>query len=139
MMRRSLHIVLGVVFLLMAGCDNAIDPLVDDAPERYAVYGYLDMRKGVQTVRVEALRPTVFSDPRGLDGVEVRLTDDPMLPSEHYALQIQGVDAGRAVLRPGPGAEAVEVAFREPVSAITPGQAAVFYDRETVLGGGWLA
>ncbi len=46
-----------------------------------------------------------------------------------------------------PGAEAllsvkekdeVEVKFKSPQKAITPGQAAVFYDGETVLGGGWI-
>ena len=46
-----------------------------------------------------------------------------------------------------PGAEAslsiigdseVLVNFHHPQKAITPGQAAVFYDGETVLGGGWI-
>jgi tRNA-specific 2-thiouridylase len=32
----------------------------------------------------------------------------------------------------------VEVEFKEPQEAITPGQAAVFYDGEYVLGGGWI-
>ncbi len=32
----------------------------------------------------------------------------------------------------------VEIAFDEPQRAITPGQAAVFYDRDVVVGGGWL-
>ena len=32
----------------------------------------------------------------------------------------------------------VEVHFREPQFAITPGQAAVFYDGDEVLGGGWI-
>jgi len=32
----------------------------------------------------------------------------------------------------------LEVKFMSPQKAITPGQAAVFYDRETVLGGGWI-
>jgi tRNA-specific 2-thiouridylase len=33
---------------------------------------------------------------------------------------------------------AARVEFREPQSAITPGQAVVFYDGESVLGGGWI-
>ncbi len=32
----------------------------------------------------------------------------------------------------------VEVKFQSPQKAITPGQAAVFYDGETLLGGGWI-
>lgn len=32
----------------------------------------------------------------------------------------------------------VEVEFKKPQEAITPGQAAVFYDGEYVLGGGWI-
>jgi len=36
------------------------------------------------------------------------------------------------------GHEKVEVQFEEPQEAITPGQAAVFYDGEYVLGGGWI-
>jgi tRNA-specific 2-thiouridylase len=46
-----------------------------------------------------------------------------------------------------PGAEAllsakdrdeIEVRYRTPQKAITPGQAAVFYDDDVVLGGGWI-
>ncbi len=35
--------------------------------------------------------------------------------------------------------ETVRVTFDEPQSAITPGQAAVFYEGDLVLGGGWIA
>ncbi|HKA14438.1 MAG TPA: tRNA 2-thiouridine(34) synthase MnmA [Myxococcota bacterium] len=38
-----------------------------------------------------------------------------------------------------PGAEATVVRFDAPVSAIAPGQAAVFYRGDVVLGGGWIA
>jgi tRNA-specific 2-thiouridylase len=32
----------------------------------------------------------------------------------------------------------VEVVFDEPQRAVTPGQGAVFYDGDLVLGGGWI-
>jgi tRNA-specific 2-thiouridylase len=37
------------------------------------------------------------------------------------------------------GSEAAEVKFDEPQPAVTPGQAAVFYRGDRVLGGGWIA
>jgi tRNA-specific 2-thiouridylase len=36
------------------------------------------------------------------------------------------------------GADHAEVAFEGPRTAVTPGQAAVFYDGEYVRGGGWI-
>ena len=42
-----------------------------------------------------------------------------------------------ATLRPV-GADEVEVRFDEPVRAVTPGQAAVFYLEDEVVGGGWI-
>jgi tRNA-uridine 2-sulfurtransferase len=37
------------------------------------------------------------------------------------------------------GAEEVLVTFDQPQRAVTPGQAAVFYDGDVVVGGGWIA
>jgi len=34
--------------------------------------------------------------------------------------------------------QACEVGFNAPVTAVTPGQAAVFYRGDQVLGGGWI-
>jgi tRNA-specific 2-thiouridylase len=36
------------------------------------------------------------------------------------------------------GEAAAQIIFREPQRAVTPGQAAVFYHHEVVLGGGWI-
>jgi tRNA-specific 2-thiouridylase len=38
-----------------------------------------------------------------------------------------------------PGDRTAMVTFDEPQSAITPGQAAVFYEEDAVIGGGWIA
>ncbi len=43
-----------------------------------------------------------------------------------------------AVAIPGPGG-VVEVRFERPVKAVTPGQAAVFYRDDLLLGGGWIS
>src|SRR5512143_438806 len=42
-----------------------------------------------------------------------------------------------ATIIPAPGT--VRVEFDEPQAAITPGQAAVFYDGDVLVGGGWIA
>jgi tRNA-specific 2-thiouridylase len=46
--------------------------------------------------------------------------------------------AAPATLHPAAEPERVEVVFAEPQRAVTPGQAAVFYDGDLVLGGGWI-
>ena len=47
--------------------------------------------------------------------------------------------AASATLHPTSQADRVEVHFDEPQRAVTPGQAAVFYDGDEVVGGGWIA
>jgi tRNA-specific 2-thiouridylase len=46
--------------------------------------------------------------------------------------------AAPATLHPTAEPARVEVVFEEPQRAVTPGQAAVFYDGDVVLGGGWI-
>jgi tRNA-specific 2-thiouridylase len=47
-------------------------------------------------------------------------------------------EAAAATVSPALGAARVEVRFDQPQRAVTPGQAAVFYDEDLVLGGGWI-
>lgn len=76
---------------------------------------------------------------RGLVAREVNwLTASGELPADGSQLAVQvrhrGNPAPATVIRSHAGE--VELALDEPVSAITPGQSAVFYDGERVLGGG---
>jgi tRNA-specific 2-thiouridylase len=43
----------------------------------------------------------------------------------------------RAVIRPAPD-RSVEVEFRDPQESVTPGQAVVFYQGDTMVGGAWI-
>ena len=61
-------VALMAVLFVLAGCENTIEPIVDDIDD-YAVYGYLDMRTDRQVLRVEALRPTLLASGDDLDRV----------------------------------------------------------------------
>jgi tRNA-uridine 2-sulfurtransferase len=54
------------------------------------------------------------------------------------AVQIRYTHPGAAATVEPIGDDAVHVTFDEPQFATTPGQAAVIYDGDTVLGGGWI-
>jgi len=64
----------------------------------------------------------VSSEPRSCDAV----------------VKIRSMHAGAAARIEPEGADRVRVRFEEPQRAITKGQAAVFYEGDAVLGGGWI-
>jgi tRNA-specific 2-thiouridylase len=65
------------------------------------------------------------------------LTDEPAGPVPCLAKVRYRHTPAAATVTPLPGGRA-RSAFAEPVSAVTPGQAVVFYDGTRVLGGGWI-
>ncbi len=62
----------------------------------------------------------------------------PSAPISAWAKIRSRHEPARALLAPQRD-ERVQVDFDEPQTAITPGQAVVFYDEELLLGGGWIA
>jgi len=61
-----------------------------------------------------------------------------MIPSHQAQVKIRYNHPGSEASISPQGENGLEVKFKSPQKAITPGQAAVFYDGETVLGGGWI-
>jgi tRNA-specific 2-thiouridylase len=61
-----------------------------------------------------------------------------MIRSQHAQVKIRYNHPGSEASISPKGENRIEVKFKSPQKAITPGQAAVFYDGETVLGGGWI-
>jgi tRNA-specific 2-thiouridylase len=102
--------------------------------------------------------PQYVKELRPASGEVVLCDRDGLLGSEAQVVEVNwlvdppgrsGIEAGvkirarsepvTARIQPHPeGPERVRVEFAQPVSAISPGQAAVFYQGDLVLGGGWL-
>ena len=131
----------------------ALDGTVLGTHDGFARYT-IGQRKGLPGGRTEplyvvALRPedrAVVVGPReallgrGLRATTVRWLVDPA-PTVGATLQVRV--RHRAVPVPGTllavDGDAVEIALETPVHAIAPGQSAVFYDGDVVLGGGVIA
>ena len=94
---------------------------LDRANNRLIVGEDADLRRSTCEVRDVNWIP--FALPEGPVAAHVRIRNRHE-PAEAEIVSMQGGNA--------------RVTFREPQRAITPGQAAVFYDGERVLGGGWI-
>ena len=96
--------------------------------------------------RIDPVAATVFigpSDDLMAAGMRVEninwLVPEP--PGQRFEAEVQiryRHRAERSEIRPVSGGGA-EVMFARPQRAVTPGQAAVFYDGDRVIGGGWIA
>ncbi len=56
----------------------------------------------------------------------------------HARIRYRHAEAPATIAPVSPAGDRASVVFDEPQSAITPGQAVVFYDGEYVVGGGWI-
>jgi len=65
--------------------------------------------------------------------------DAPSTPLRaHARIRYRHAEAPATITPATLAGDRVSVLFDEPQSAITPGQAVVFYDRDCVIGGGWI-
>jgi tRNA-uridine 2-sulfurtransferase len=98
-------------------------------------------------LRIEAATRRVVVGPRrALAATRVRLAElnwlgSPLLPGRAVtvAARLRSTQAPvAATLRPGDRAGEAELTLAAPAGAVAPGQAAVLYAGERVLGGGWI-
>ena len=108
----------------LTGGGTALPVYVDsiDAAARRVVVG---SAKDVERNRFDVLRPTwVNGAPEPGEAVQVR---------------IRHRHTGSAARLVPTAPDRIRVELEAPARAVTPGQAAVFYDGERVLGGGWIS
>jgi tRNA-specific 2-thiouridylase len=79
----------------------------------------------------------LYQDSARLSGVNWVSCPEPAAPVEAVVKVRYAHEGTPAVIEPaGPGTAVVR--FRSPVRAVAPGQAAVFYAGDVLLGGGWI-
>lgn len=138
---------------------EAAGEIVDTSGKRIGAHAgvhhfTVGQRKGLGIARPEPLY-VIATEPanrRVIVGSNDELLRDSLTASRVNWVSIPPIDAERraevkirykhaaapAVLIPTGDPCTVQVRFDQPQRAITPGQAAVFYDGDTVLGGGWI-
>jgi tRNA-specific 2-thiouridylase len=114
-----------------------VDPPPADEWQRAAIQIRYHHAAAAGAIRVGGLsEPRALASAERSTGQERRhMAGDRLETSPTPSVGVQST-ADTAVAR---GTGIVEVRFDEPQSAVTPGQAAVFYDGDIVLGGGWIA
>jgi tRNA-specific 2-thiouridylase len=82
-------------------------------------------------------RADLYSDSfvaKGVNWISIEPPDEPV--RANVKIRYRAADAAARITRTGTAE--VHVEFDTPQAAITPGQAAVFYDGDAVVGGGWI-
>jgi tRNA-specific 2-thiouridylase len=92
-----------------------------------------ESQKVVIGQREELLRTTFTAN--DLNWIAIAGLDEPLRVRVKIRHQFK---PAWAEVRSNGAAGSVEVEFEQPQPAITPGQAAVFYDDDAVVGGGWI-
>jgi tRNA-specific 2-thiouridylase len=86
---------------------------------------------------IVAEEPEVYKDTFVVNSVSWIISRKEAAPFSAQVKIRYNHPGSEAVVSPREKGE-VKVKFKTPQKAITPGQAAVFYDGETVIGGGWI-
>jgi len=105
----------------------------------------LSLGKPVYVVKIDpANNAVIVGDKHELFKREFRVQNLNLIGREHLdepikaKVKIRYNDPGHRAMIFQISADEAKVQFDEPYGAITPGQAAVFYDNDVVIGGGWI-